>query len=355
MDISLYSTEECEKIAKDASLRYVNDTLPGISRKKTKKGFNYYYPTGKLITDANELQRIQKLAIPPAYHDVWICPFSNGHIQVTARDDKNRKQYRYHPLWQKIRQQQKFHMMVAFGKAIPKIREHVNEHLSKPANLSKEQIICAIIFLLDKSCIRIGNLIYAKENKSYGLTTLRKKHLSIDKNKISLEFEGKNSKIWHIDLKDKKIIKVLKKCEEIPGYEVFKYRDTNNNLNIVTSQEINGYLQKLTKQPFTAKDFRTWFACRETFSRLINFALKEKPTIQRLNEVLLEVSELLGHTPKICQKNYVHPEILNWWQQGKLSQWANRNQSRIFSLDEDGLLLYWLQKLPKKITIKKEK
>ncbi|KTD11297.1 DNA topoisomerase IB [Legionella jamestowniensis] len=345
MDVSLYSAEECERIAREASLRYVNDSQPGISRKRSGKGFSYYYPNGKRIIEQNELERIRALAIPPAYHDVWICPFSNGHIQATARDNKNRKQYRYHPLWQKIRQQQKFYMMLAFGKALPVIRAHINQVLNKPASLDKSQIICAIIYLLDKSCMRIGNTVYAKKNKSYGLTTLRKKHLSIAKNQASLDFEGKNSTLWHIDLKDKKIVKVLKKCEEIPGYEIFKYRDENGSLKVITSQEINGYLQSLTKQPFTAKDFRTWFACRETFCRLINLTKKKaKPSAKLLNKVLKKVATLLGHTPAVCQKNYIHPQILHWWQQGLLHPWVIKNQAHINALDEDELLLYWLKK-----------
>ncbi|ASQ45597.1 DNA topoisomerase IB [Legionella clemsonensis] len=344
MDISLYSAEECERIAREASLRYVNDSLPGISRKRSGKGFSYYYPNGERVTQQKELERIRALAIPPAYHDVWICPFANGHIQATARDDKNRKQYRYHPLWQEIRQQQKFHRMQAFGKTLPAIRQHINQMLNKPASLDKTQIICAILYLLDKSCMRIGNPVYAKENKSYGLTTLRKKHLSISKNQVSLEYEGKNSTLWHIDLKDKKIVKVLKKCEEIPGYEVFKYRDENNHLKVITSQDINGYLQSLTKQPFTAKDFRTWIACRETLCHLVNSVREtKKPSAKLLNTVLKEVATLLGHTPAVCRKNYVHPQIVHWWERGLLHQWTSKNQSHIKVLDEDELLLYWLK------------
>ncbi|CEK11036.1 DNA topoisomerase IB [Legionella hackeliae] len=345
MEISLYSVEECEKIAKNASLRYVNDSLSGISRKRSGKNFSYYYPDGTRVTDLKELKRIQELAIPPAYHDVWICPFPNGHIQATARDDRNRKQYRYHSLWQEIRQQQKFHMMTNFGKALPAIRKHVNQVLNKPPSLDKTQIICAIIYLLDKSCMRIGNTVYAKENQSYGLTTLRKKHLSITEDQVSLDFEGKNATHWHIDLKDRKIVKVLKKCEEIPGYEIFKYIDENKNIKVVTSQEINGYLYALTKKPFTAKDFRTWIACREILYGLVKLTKTEKkPTAKLLNEALKEVAQLLGHTPAICQRNYIHPQILHDWRHGKLHQWATKNRRYINTLDKDKLLLYWLKK-----------
>ncbi|MBA2657837.1 MAG: DNA topoisomerase IB [Tatlockia sp.] len=342
MPISLYSIEECEKSAKNASLRYVNDLTPGISRKRHGKGFAFYYADGSRVTDKNELKRIKALAIPPAYNKVWICPYPNGHIQATGMDNKNRKQYRYHPLWHEVRQQQKFHTMIHFGRAIDSIRAHVSKELSQPPTLNKTQIICAILYLLDKSCIRIGNSVYAKTNKTYGLTTLRKKHLSIEENKAVLDFEGKNSKLWHINIKDKKILRVLRKCEEIPGYELFKYRDETNALNIVTSQEINAYLQELTNHPFTAKDFRTWIASRETFLRLLELSYIENDPPAGLKDIILEVSNQLGHTPKICQKNYIYPLIVSWWQEGKLEKWKTTNAKKILNLDEDNLFLLWL-------------
>jgi DNA topoisomerase-1 len=348
MELSLYSTEECEKLAKSALLRYVNDSHPGITRRKLGKNFIYYYPDGTRVTDHKELDRIESLAIPPAYHDIWICPYANGHIQATARDNRNRKQYRYHRLWQEVRQEQKFYMMIAFGKALPFIRQHVNDELSKPATLKKTQVICAIIYLLDKACLRIGNTVYAKENKSYGLTTLRKKHLSIEENKAALDFEGKNSKLWHIDLTDRKIIKVLRKCEEIPGYELFKYRDEGGKLNVITSQEINNYLQALTKKPFTAKDFRTWIACRETLSRLVTLShVHEKTEAKHLKDIIHEVANVLGHTSHVCQKNYIYPEILLWWEQQRLPKWVRRNRIRIDHWTDDELLLCWLKKANK--------
>ncbi|MBA3537277.1 MAG: DNA topoisomerase IB, partial [Tatlockia sp.] len=224
MGISLYSPEECVKIAKSSALRYVQDSIPGILRKKRGKGYIYFYPDGSKITDEKELERIRAIVIPPAYQTVWICPYANGHIQATCRDSKNRKQYFYHPMWQEARQQQKFDLMIPFGQTIFLIRKHINKILSQAPSQSKEQIICAILFLLDYSCIRIGNPLYAQENKTYGLTTLRKKHLLIKTDKAVLDFEGKNSKVWHININNKKIISILKKCEEIPGYELFKYK-----------------------------------------------------------------------------------------------------------------------------------
>ncbi|STX50812.1 Eukaryotic DNA topoisomerase I, catalytic core [Legionella busanensis] len=340
MEISLYSTEECERIAKAASLRYVRDTSPGITRKKVGKNFVYYYPTGEKITDTKELERIKALAIPPAYTQVWICPYANGHIQATGRDSKNRKQYRYHKLWQQERQQKKFHMMIEFGRALPMLRRHINQELDKALKLTKEQVICSIIYLMDSFFIRIGNAIYAKENKSYGLTTLRKKHLTLEYNKAILEFIGKNAKPWHVILRDKKIIRVLKKCEAIPGYELFKYYDENQQLNVISSQDINAYLQTLTGQSFTAKDFRTWAACRETLNRLISLDCSE-PSL--LKGVIGEVAELLGHTPAICQKSYIYAEIIDWWKENRFSMWLQKHDKKIKTLSEDELLLYWLE------------
>jgi len=329
-----------------ASLRYVKDTIPGITRKQGKNGFLYYQTNGKRITDEKSLKRIRILAIPPAYHEVWICPYANGHIQATGRDNRNRKQYRYHPLWQEVRQEQKFSTLIHFGRALPLIRQHIDEELRKPVSLTKTQIICTIISLLEKSCIRIGNAIYAKENKSYGLTTLRKKHLSLEGNKATLHFSGKSAKPWHVQLNDKKIIRILKKCEAIPGYELFKYHDEDNKLNVITSQDINAYLHSLTNYSFTAKDFRTWIACRETLCRLVKPTPEnESVSPQNLKNVVTEVAALLGHTVSICQKNYIHPEIISDWQTEALAQWFKQGKARLDRLSEDELLLFWLEKI----------
>lgn len=342
MDISIYSKEECEKIANESSLRYVNDSLPGISRKPTEHGFEYFDKKGFRIEDNNEIKRIHSLAIPPAYHDVWICPYKNGHIQATARDNKNRKQYRYHPLWNIIRGQNKFDSMLAFGKALPFIRKHIDEVINQKPFLDKQQIMCAIIYLLDHHSVRIGNAIYAKENHSYGLTTLRKKHVKLHAKHAELHFVGKSDIPWHIVINHKKIINVLKKCVEIPGYDLFKYQDDEHNFNVITSQDINNYLKELTNEPFTAKNFRTWVACRESLWRLVNECyLSNMPTNEGYKRIIKDVAAILGHTVNVCQKNYIYPEILNWWQEEKLHQWAIKHRIKIKRLDPDALLLYW--------------
>lgn len=325
-----------------ASLEYLKDSIPGIRRQWKRNNFYYYTPDNVLIKDPIILGRIKSLAIPPAYEDVWISPISNSHIQATGRDSKKRKQYRYHPLWREICQQTKFLSMVTFGKELPKIRMHVNEELNKPLKMDINQIICAIIFLLDNYFIRIGNTIYEKTNHSYGLTTLRKKHLSLETHKAILEFEGKNSKPWHVVLKDKKILRVLKKCEAIPGYKLFKYLDEQNKSVEIMSQDVNHYLNQLTKHPFTAKDFRTWAACRESLYR---FALTpysdDKLSQQNLKSIINEVAEILGHTSAICQKCYIYPEIINAWKENRIQAWVKKRS--LLLKDKDKLLLRWLE------------
>lgn len=327
-----------DSVFNDSSLHYTTDDLPGISRRKQGSGFSYYYCDGTQVTEAETLARIKSLAIPPAYNDVWISPIAHGHIQATARDSKNRKQYRYHPLWRSLREENKFQTLIPFGKSLAKIRQHVAQELDKPLKINKTQIICGIIYLLDNYFIRIGNLIYEKQNKSYGLTTLRKKHLSLSASKAELNFIGKNAKPWHVVLRDKKIIKLLKKCEALPGYRLFKYiDDTDNSHCEITSQDINAYLQQLTNYSFTAKDFRTWGACRELLYRFSQVEYQQNA----LKPILLEVSSLLGHTPAICQKSYIHPELINQWKQKKIIPWLKK-RTRLLQ-DKDKLLLRWLE------------
>lgn len=239
MNISLYSEEECERIARKASLRYLTDQNAGILRKKIGKGFAYYHSNGTHIREPNILDRIRKLAIPPAYKKVWISPVENSHLQATGIDLKGRKQYIYHPLWRKIRQEQKFNLLEQFGESLPLIRGFVEKELNKNLKMTKLQIVCAVIHLLDNHCVRIGNPIYSKQNNSFGLTTLRKKHVSIKDNQVILEFKGKSAQMWHVLLKNKKIVRLIKNCSELPGYELFKYIDGEGNLHILTSQDVN--------------------------------------------------------------------------------------------------------------------
>jgi DNA topoisomerase-1 len=343
MKSSVYTHLECEKIAKKASLIYISDGTSGITRKRVGKGFVYLDPNGVKITDPQEIKRINSLAVPPAYHDVWISPVANGHIQACGRDDKNRKQYRYHPSWEKVRRQQKFRQMIPFGKMLPMIRQRVEEELNRPVTLQKSQMICVVLYLLDRSSIRIGNPVYAKENKTYGVTTLRKKHISIQSNRAALTFEGKNAKIWHVNLLDKRIVRILKKCVQLSGYELFKFLE-NDQKRTLTAQDVTHFLRELTDYPFTAKDFRTWSACRETLIRLVTLAvLEEEPTQAHLTKVIAQVAKLHGHTAKVCQKSYIYPEILESWLNGNMHVWVNQEKNKIEKLsNKDELLLHWL-------------
>lgn len=322
-------------------LEYCTDSTPGFTRQKEGKGFVYYDCENKKITSPEIIERINSLAIPPAYTNVWISPKANSHLQATGRDSKQRKQYRYHPQWRVLRQENKFLQMISFGKALPSIREHVDKALHGPLNIDKNQIICAIIYLMDNYFIRIGNQIYEKQNQSYGLTTLRKKHLSLKVSKAILEFEGKNAKPWHVVLKDKHIINLLKKCEALSGYRLFKYLDEQNNPSEITSQEVNEYLQQLTQNDFTAKDFRTWGACRETFYRLTQIPYDESTHQNNLKTIISEVADLLGHTPAICQKNYIYPNIITQWKQNDIATWMKHRQQLLN--DKDKLFLQWLE------------
>ncbi|GGI92421.1 DNA topoisomerase IB [Legionella impletisoli] len=346
MSLSLYTEEECEKIARQASLRYINDHHPGFSRKKCGKGFAYYDLDGQHIKKPKRLKRITNLAIPPAYKNVWISPFENSHLQATGIDKKGRKQYIYHPLWKKMRKKQKFDLMPAFGSLLPTIRDFIHKELNKSITINKLQIICAITYLLDKFSVRIGNPLYSKENQSFGITTLRKKHLSLDEKQVALDFKGKNSKMWHILLKNKKMIRLLKKCNELPGYELFKYLDETNKLHVISSQDVNGFLHALTQKPFTAKDFRTWAASREFFMGIIQTLIKNKSITQnQMTEIIKQVAKKLGHTPNICQKSYLHPHILLYYQNERLHDWINRNQEILADLkkNHDEIFLHWLQ------------
>lgn len=337
MSKSFYSEEECEAVAQAANLRYVDSSKPGFSRKKFGRGYAYFDTQDKKITDKVILKRLKKIVIPPAYSDVWICPYKNGHIQATGIAKNLRKQYLYHEKWRAERSKQKFYQLLDFGEKIVSLRKKINVELSKPALLNKNQVLSAIVHLLDISCIRVGNKLYAKNNETFGVTTLRKKHLEISDKQIALNFYGKNSKLWHVILKDKKIVKIIKKCEEIPGYEIFKYFDAEGKKHTVTSQDVNNYLKYLTNMPFTAKDFRTWIACRETFWRML------KNLDSPITEIIKEVAQLLGHTPSVCKTSYIFPEIITWWNDKKFIIWAQQNATKLLAMSKEEAFIYWLK------------
>jgi DNA topoisomerase-1 len=243
--------------ARQAGLRYVSDTAPGIRRKRRGGKFNYFAPDGSRITDAEELARIRSLAIPPAWTDVWICANGRGHLQATGRDARGRKQYRYHPKWRAVRDETKYERMVAFGEQLPKIREQTGHDLAL-RGLPRRKVLAAVVRLLETTLIRVGNEEYARDNKSFGLTTMRDRHVEFEGQKVQFHFKGKSGKKHLITLKDRRLAKVVRRCRDIPGQELFQYIDDDGQRETIDSADVNAYLQEITGQQFTAKDFRTW-------------------------------------------------------------------------------------------------
>ncbi|HEX2914197.1 MAG TPA: DNA topoisomerase IB [Chloroflexia bacterium] len=305
--------------AKAAGLRYVTDDRPGIRREREGEEFKYISPKGQIIDDPKILQRIKSLAIPPAYTDVWICPTPNGHLQATARDARGRKQYRYHPQWRKVRDETKYTRMIAFGQALPLIRARVDKDLSQPG-LSRQKVLAAVVRLLETTLIRVGNEEYAKENKSFGLTTMRDRHVKIEGSKIEFKFKGKSNKHHNITLSDRRLAKIVKSCRDIPGYELFQYIDENGQHQTIDSADVNEYLKEITGEDFTAKDFRTWAGTVLSALALQEFEKFDSQTQAKKNIVraIEEVSQRLGNTPSVCRKCYVHPAILDTYLEGTM-------------------------------------
>ena len=297
--------------AKAAGLRYISDRRPGIARRKTKTGFRYTTADGAPVRDPDTLGRIKSLVIPPAWTDVWISPLANGHLQATGRDARGRKQSRYHPKWRETRDETKYERMAHFADALPLIRERVDHDLGLPG-LPREKVLATIVRLMEETHIRVGNEEYARENKSYGLTTMRNKHVEVHGSHITFSFQGK-SRVHHtIDLKDRRLARIIQHCEDIPGYELFQYLDDEGNPHSIDSSDVNEYLREITHQHFTAKDFRTWAGSVLAANLLAEFEPWTTATEAKKNVVaaIKRVAERLGNTPSVCRKCYVHPAVL---------------------------------------------
>jgi DNA topoisomerase-1 len=315
--------------ARAAQLRHVSDAMPGITRHPAENGFDYRDPDGKLIGDFATLSRIRKLAIPPAWTAVWICPDPNGHLQATGRDKRGRKQYRYHPRWREVRDRSKFDKMLLFGRVLPLIRERVDADLRRPG-LPRERVLAAIIRLMELTLFRIGNAEYAKENGSFGLTTLRDRHVAIEGAHLHLSFQGKGGKRYESDINDRRLARIVKQCRDLPGYELFQYLDEHGERHSIDSSDVNGYLREITGEEITAKDFRTWAG-----TNLAAFALQEfggaasdadgKKHVLRAVEA---VAKHLGNTPAICRRCYIHPAIFEGYLDGSLLRALERRAER---------------------------
>ena len=305
--------------AKLAKLRYVNDDMPGITRHKSRSGFVYRTPDGARVRDPESLKRIRSLAVPPAWQAVWIWPYPNGHIQAIGRDQRGRKQYRYHPRWREVRDESKFGKLLVFGRKLPLIRERVEADL-KHRGLPRERVLAAVVRLMELTLFRIGNAEYARSNKSYGLTTLRDRHVSVDGSQIHLSFRGKGGIRYESEICDRRLARIIKNCQDLPGYELFQYLDDHGNRHTVNSSEVNEYLREITGEEITAKDFRTWAATCLAALALQEFAefdaeASRKSPIVRAAE---RVAKHLGNTPAICRRCYIHPAIFEGFVDGTL-------------------------------------
>jgi DNA topoisomerase-1 len=298
--------------AKAAHLCYVTGHGPGISRKRRGKSFSYIGADRRPVRDKATLERIHSLVIPPAWEHVWICPFENGHIQAIGRDARGRKQYRYHARYREVRDEAKFDHMLAFGAALPKIRAQVNRDLSR-RGLPQRKVVAAIVRLMDETCIRVGNEEYAKTNKSFGLSTLRNRHADVHGSSIHFHFQGKSHQEHDITLRDRRLAKIVKQCQELPGQELFEYQlDTGEPVN-VSSTDVNEYLREITQEHFTAKDFRTWHGTGQMARELVALGPAETETETKRNiaQAVKETARHLGNRPAACRKYYIHPAVFS--------------------------------------------
>ena len=315
-----------EESAKAAGLRYVSDDMPGIRRRKRGKGFSFVDAKGSPVTDARTLERIRKLAIPPAWTDVWICPIANGHLQATGRDARGRKQYRYHTEWRSVRDETKFGRMIAFGEALPKIRERVKRDLSL-RGLPREKVVATVVRLLESTLIRVGNREYARQNGSFGLTTLRDGHVDIEGSTLRFEFRGKSGKDHSVEIQDRRVARIVKQCRDLPGQTLFQYLDEagvdgGGERQKITSEDVNAWLKETTGEDFTAKDFRTWGGTVLALSALLEIGMceSEKEANKAVVDTVKRVAEDLGNRPAICRKYYIHPVVIETFVAGKLEE-----------------------------------
>jgi DNA topoisomerase-1 len=305
--------------ARAAGLRYVTDAKPGIRRQRSGSGFRYRDASGLPVKDADTLARIRSLVIPPAWNSVWICPIANGHLQATGRDARGRKQSRYHPHWREVRDETKYERMTLFGAALPAIRARVDHDLALPG-LPRAKILAAIVRLLETTFIRVGNTEYAKTNHSYGLTTLRNKHVTVKSSTVTFNFQGKSGVEHTIDLQDRRLARIVERCRDLPGYELFQYVDNEGERHSIDAADVNDYLREIAGQDFTAKDFRTWAGTVLACSLLREFEPAESDTQAKKNVVaaIKSVADRLGNTPSVCRKCYVHPAVLETYLGGSM-------------------------------------
>jgi len=316
--------------AEEAGLRYVTDTVPGIRRRRSGKGFRYVGPDGKPIRDPDRVEWFDALAIPPAWTDVWISPIRRGHLQATGRDARGRKVYRYHPRWRDVRDDAKYARLVDFARALPRIRRRTRRDLRR-RGLPREKVLALVVRLLEETLIRVGNEEYARDNRSYGLSTMRNRHVSVRGESIRFSFRGKSGKEHEIDVRDRRMAGIVKQCQELPGQELFQYRDEEGERVDVSSTDVNDYLREITGADFTAKDFRTWAGtvaaamALQEFLEIDDDAGRKKAVVRAIEQV----AEQLGNTPSVCRACYVHPEVIDRYLDGTIVDALARRASGV--------------------------
>jgi DNA topoisomerase-1 len=343
------ATPPPQQRAEDADLIYVSDTEPGIRRKGGPKRFSYHSADGTMIRDEKTLARIRALVIPPAWIDVWISPSPRGHIQATGRDDRGRKQYRYHDRWAAMRDDVKYGSLTRFAEALPKLRERVDADLRRHS-LSRERVVAAIIWLLDNTLIRVGNPAYARDNKSFGLTTLRTRHLEVEGAKLRFSFKGKSGKEWRLQLIDRRMAKTIRSIQELPGQSLFQYFDEGGDRRAVHSNDVNDYMRDATGADFSSKHFRTWGGTVHAASLLAVTDLPEsKSGKQRvLNQTIDRVAARLGNTRTVCRNCYIHPRVIESWLAGTLADEMSAARKSFRKIpdgldEEEMVVLRWLE------------
>ena len=302
-----------------AGLSWCSDEQPGIRRTASGRGFSYHDPHGRRITDEKTLERIHALAIPPAWTEVWICPRASGHIQAIGRDVKGRKQYRYHPDWSAHAAETKFERLSDFARALPKLRRRIEADLNR-RGVSRDKVLATAVRLLEITLIRVGNAQYARQNRSYGLTTLHKRHLDVDGAALTFAFKGKSGVEHEVRVRDRRLAAVVRSLRELPGQQLFKYRDPDGDLCAVTSDDVNAYIREAMGEQFSAKDFRTWAGTVSAARALREMEPPASPTEakRRINVCVRAVAGLLGNTPTVCRASYVHPRVFELFQDGRL-------------------------------------
>lgn len=314
--------------ARDARLRYVSDRQPGLQRQRRGTGFRYVTADRKPVNRA-ELKRIRELAIPPAWAQVWICPHPNGHLQATGRDAKGRKQYLYHPQWHAVRNETKFHRLADFVRALPRIRRRVARDL-RLRGLPREKVVAAVVWLLEQTHIRVGNPEYADENQSFGLSTMRDRHVAVRGPRMEFRFRGKSGKFHQVDLTHQRLARLVKRCQDLPGYDLFQYLDDAGEIRNLTSGDVNDYLRAIAGEEFSAKDFRTWAGTIQAVQLFqhLDGDDNEDPTEAALLAGIDEVAAALGNTRAVCRKYYIHPAIIAAYLDGTLTQSLTAHTSR---------------------------